>query len=252
MASRGRPAKILTTTDLVELEKFLIGLNFLKKNQQKAIQLLQKEYDEFNEKDLNLLKIVHREKIQFEKRQSLISQIQLKQQNQQPLLANEIEILQLLEKEQDQDTFFRLDRALESYQKIHRAVLNDRIRLENEQKREVLNKSRKTLTEAQIKRNEENRRKYELGGAVLAAFKKMNFDIHSETPDQITSLIVNNTQFASSVRQSKIFKEMRELFLSSRQRQNLFLDVLEGLSTWESNNKKLSTIEIEKHQHKHQ
>ena len=69
MASRGRPAKILTTTDLIELEKFLIDLNFLKKNQQKAIQLLQQEYDQLNEKDLNLLKIVHREKIQFEKRQ---------------------------------------------------------------------------------------------------------------------------------------------------------------------------------------
>ena len=115
MATRGRPAKILTTTDLVELEKFLADLPYLKKNQNLAISLLHsKEFSELDEKDLSLLKIVHREKIQFQQRQAMISQIQIKQRNQQQLLANEIEILQLLEQEQDQDTFFRLDRALES------------------------------------------------------------------------------------------------------------------------------------------
>jgi len=160
MATRGRPAKVLSSKDLLELEKFLIDLDFLKKNQQKAIQLLQKEYEELDEKDLSLLKIVHREKIQFEQRQSLIAQIQIKQRNQQQLLANEIEILQLLEKEQDQDTFFRLDRALESYQKIEKAALEDRIRLENEHKRDILNKTHKKLTEAQKKRNAENQLKY--------------------------------------------------------------------------------------------
>ena len=150
MATRGRPAKVLSSKDLLELEKFLIDLDFLKKNQQKAIQLLQKEYEELDEKDLSLLKIVHREKIQFEQRQSLIAQIQIKQRNQQQLLANEIEILQLLEKEQDQDTFFRLDRALESYQKIEKAALEDRIRLENEHKRDILNKTHKKLTELSL------------------------------------------------------------------------------------------------------
>ena len=117
MATRGRPAKVLSSKDLLELEKFLIDLDFLKKNQQKAIQLLQKEYEALDEKDLNLLKIVHREKNQYQQRQTLLDQIKTKQKNQQKLLANEIEILQLLEKEQNQDNFFRLDRALTSYQK---------------------------------------------------------------------------------------------------------------------------------------
>ena len=40
-----------------------------------------------------------------------------------------------------QDTFFRLDRALESYQKIEKAALENRIRLENEHKRDILNKT---------------------------------------------------------------------------------------------------------------
>ncbi|MEG1235605.1 MAG: hypothetical protein RSE18_17465, partial [Acinetobacter sp.] len=131
MATRGRPAKILTTTDLVELEKFLADLPYLKKNQKLATSLLHsKKFSELDEKDLSLLKIVHREKTQFQQRQSLIAQIQIKQRNQQPLLANEIEILALLKQEMDQDLFFRLDRALESYQKIEKAALENRIRLE--------------------------------------------------------------------------------------------------------------------------
>jgi len=153
MAARGRPTKILTTEDLLELEKFLTDLDYLKKNQKQATMLLHsKEFHELDEKDLSLLKIVHREKIQFEQRQSLIEQIKLKEKNQQPLLANEIEILGLLQQEMDQDLFFRLDRALESYQKIEKAALDNRIRLENEHKREILQKSHKEMTEAQKKR----------------------------------------------------------------------------------------------------
>lgn len=79
MAARGRPAKVLSSKDLLELEKFLIDLDFLKKNQQKAIQLLQKEYEALDEKDLNLLKIVHREKNQYQQRQTLLDQIKTKQ-----------------------------------------------------------------------------------------------------------------------------------------------------------------------------
>ena len=79
---------------LIELEKFLNDLDYLKKNQKQATTLLHsKEFHELDEKDLSLLKIVHREKIQFEQRQTLIEQIKLKEKNQQPLLTNEIEIL---------------------------------------------------------------------------------------------------------------------------------------------------------------
>jgi len=184
MAARGRPTKILTTEDLLELEKFLTDLDYLKKNQKQAIMLLHsKEFHELDEKDLSLLKIVHREKIQFEQRQALIEQIKLKQKNQQPLLANEIEILGLLQQEMDQDLFFRLDRALESYQKIEKAALDNRIRLENEHKREILQKSHKELTEAQKKRNAENQLKYALWGMLKSLYKNLGISItHSQIP----------------------------------------------------------------------
>jgi hypothetical protein len=38
------------------------------------------------------------------------------------------------------DNFFRLDRALESYQKIEKATLEDRIRVEKEDRRELSKK----------------------------------------------------------------------------------------------------------------
>ncbi len=252
MATRGRPAKVLSSKDLFELEEFLMNLDFLKKNQQRANTILHsKEYDELDEKDLRLLKIVHREKVQFEQRQRLITQIQLKQSNKQPLLANEIEILQLLEKEQDQETFFRLDRALQSYQKLEKAALDDRIRLENEHRREVLRKTAKTLSEAQRKRNIENQRKYELGGAVLAAIKQLNIDISQSTPDQIKNRIINNKNFVDKVKNTKIFNEVKKYQDNYFNREKLFVDVIQGLATWSKDEKPLCTIEIIKHKDKY-
>lgn len=252
MATRGRPAKVLSSKDLLELEEFLRNLDFLKKNQKQANLILHsKQYYELDEKDLRLLKVVHREKIQFEQRQALIPQIQIKQRNKQPLLANEIEILQLLKKEQDQDTFFRLDRALESYQKLEKAVLDNRIRLENEHRREVLRKTSKTLSEAQKKRNIENQRKYELGGAVLAAFKQLNIDISQSTPDQIKNRIINNKKFVDKVKNTKIFNEVEKYQDNYFNREKLFVDVIQGLATWLKNEKPLWAIEIEKHKDKY-
>ena len=95
MAARGRPAKILTSNDLMTLQQFLEKLPFLKKNQQQALTLLQQANGIFNDKQLSLLKTADRDKNQFLKRQALIEQIQLKHKNQQPLYANEIEILEI-------------------------------------------------------------------------------------------------------------------------------------------------------------
>jgi len=208
MATRGRPAKVLTPNDLLTLQQFLENLPYLKKNQKLATSLLHsKEFSELDEKDLSLLKIVHREKIQFEQRQLLIEQIKLKEKNQQPLLANEIEILQLLEKEQDQDTFFRLDRALESYQKIEKAALENRIRLENEHKRDILNKTNKELTEAQKKRNAENQLKYALGGMILSMWKGFQVGIDPNNLKKVENIIESSLLSNSKIRNSALYQE---------------------------------------------
>lgn len=246
MAARGRPAKVLSSKDLLELEKFLIDLDFLKKNQQKAIQLLQKEYEALDEKDLNLLKIVHREKNQYQQRQTLLDQIKTKQKNQQKLLANEIEILQLLEKEQNQDNFFRLDRALTSYQKIEKAALEDRIRLENEHKRDILNKTHKKLTEAQKKRNAENQLKYALGGLVLSLWRKRDWPLDPDDLKSVESMIIRNVSFGSKIAKSSLYKEAASITGNHRIARELVLSVIDELPKYKINQQELHKFILEK------
>ena len=251
MPKRGRPAKVFSATDFENLRTFLQQLPFLKKAQEKALNLLQNSSENFDDQQFKILKIANREIILYQQKQTFLEQIKIKQKNQQKLLQNEAEILDLSALDLDQETFFRLDRALESYQKIQKAVLDDRIRLENERRREILQKTGKAITEAQKKRNEENRRKYEIGGAVLAAFKKLDIKIETDTPEQIHNRIVNSQQFVSKVKSTKIFKQIVQQQNNFFRRQNLFIDVLEGLSTWSNRDQKLSTIEIEKHKDKY-
>ena len=243
MATRGRPAKILTTTDLVELEKFLADLPYLKKNQKLATALLHsKEFSELDEKDLSLLKIVHREKIQFQQRQALITQIQIKQRNQQQLLANEIEILQLLEQEQDQDTFFRLDRALESYQKIEKAALENRIRLENEHKRDILNKTNKKQTEAQKKRNAENQLKYALGGIVLSIWKSYQVEIDPNNLKKVENRIKSSLLSSGKILNSVLYKEALAMTQDHKEAKKLFFLALEKLPTYNINKEEFHKV----------
>ncbi|WEV50107.1 hypothetical protein OZX61_11965 (plasmid) [Acinetobacter sp. ESL0695] len=252
MAQRGRPTKVLSSSDLSELLLFIRSLPFRKKNQEHALDLLQRTEQDFDEAEMKILKSADREKLLFQQRQGLLEQIKLKEKNQQKLFENELEILALEKNRQEREDFFRLDRALESYMKIQKAVLNDRIRLENERRRDVLKKSGKSTSEAQKRRNEENRRKYELGGAVLAAFKKLNMDIESLTPEQIQNIIINNITFVKQVKQSEIFKEVIKHQENYFKQRNLFFDVLDGLTKWSKSNKKLSTIEIEKRKSKYE
>ena len=247
MATRGRPAKILTTTDLVELEKFLADLPYLKKNQKLATALLHsKEFSELDEKDLSLLKIVHREKIQFQQRQALITQIQIKQRNQQQLLANEIEILQLLEQEQDQDTFFRLDRALESYQKIEKAALENRIRLENEHKRDILNKTNKKQTEAQKKRNAENQLKYALGGIVLSIWKSYQVEIDPNNLKTVENRIKSSLLSSGKILNSVLYKEALAMTQDHKEAKKLFFLALEKLPTYNINQEDFHKVLLKK------
>lgn len=83
------------------------------------------------------------------------------------------------------------------------------------------------------KRKAENQRKFAIGGAVLAAFKKLNIDISDETPEQIINRIMNTQKFHDEVLQSEIFKEVLNHKKDPSEAKALFLDVLKGLATWE-------------------
>ena len=99
---------------------------------------------------------------------------------------------------------------------------------------------------ASEKRKAENKRKFELGGAVLAAFKKLNIDISNDTPQQITNRIVNTTKLHNEVRKSLIFKDVKTYKNEYFEANKLFIQVLEGLHTWKKDGELLSVIEIKK------
>lgn len=96
------------------------------------------------------------------------------------------------------------------------------------------------------KRKAENQRKFELGGAVLVAFKKLNIDISNDTPQQITNRIMNTTKFHNEVRKSLIFKDVKTYENEYFKANKLFIQVLEGLHTWQKGGELLSVIEIKK------
>ena len=244
MTNRGRPSKILTQNDLDELEIFLRKLPFLKKNQQQALILFTQSSAPYSEPQLKLLKTVHREKNQFQTRQALIQHIQLKQKNQQTLIANEVEILGLLNLTMDQDQFFRLDRALESYQKIEKALLQDRIRVEKEDRKELLRKTNKELTEAQKKRNAENKLKYELGGAVLAAWKELIRPIENIEAEKVKNMIVNNQCFYSVMSQTTLYQYIHPRTGNYFQTRKLFVQVIEGLCEYTEHDLELYVTEV--------
>lgn len=246
MAARGRPAKTLTQNDLDALKFFLSKLPFLKKNQERAVALLQESSGPFDEEQVTLLKTVDREIIRFQQRIALLEQIKLKQKNKQKLLANEIEILDILSQIPDQDNFFRLDRALESYQKIEKAALENRIRLEGEQRRELLNKTSKQMTEAQKKRNAENQMKYALGGAVLSAWKQLKLPIEDIDPQKVEKDLVHSISFLREIRGTQLYNEVYNVTNNHVQTKKLLPELLDALMKYNTNNEYPHQIELKK------
>lgn len=95
-------------------------------------------------------------------------------------------------------------------------------------------------------RRAENQRKFELGGAVLAAYKKLNIDISADTSDQITNRIVNTSRFNKEIRQTKVFEEVKKHKNNYFELNNLFISTIEGLATWSKAGTSLAAIEIKK------
>lgn len=247
MAARGRPTKILTPNDLQALQQFLQQLPFLKKNQQQALTLLRHSQGPFTPQQLTLLKTVDREKNQFQTRQALIQQIQLKHKNQQPLTITEKEILGLLNLDMDQDNFFRLDRALESYQKIEKATLADRIRVEKEDRKELLRKTNKELTEAQKKRNAENQLKYALGGMLQSLYKELGFNITQAEIPLLEHALIQSLMWEKVTKNTKLYKAVEQQSTDINEARDLFHRILEDLPTYKIKEQEFHTVLIQKH-----
>lgn len=162
-------------------------------------------------------------------------------------MANETEILALLKQEIDQDTFFRLNRALESYQKIEKAALENRIRLENEHKREILHKNHKELTEAQKKRNAENQLKYALGGMLQSLYKDLGFSITQSQIPLLEQALIQTFMWEKTTKNTKIYKAVEHNTTDINEARELFHRILEDISTYKIKEQEFLTVLINKH-----
>lgn len=95
-------------------------------------------------------------------------------------------------------------------------------------------------------RRAENHRKFELGGAVLAAYKKLNIDISKVTPEQVANQIVNTTEFNTQIKETIIFKEIAGYESGYFKRNKQFIDVVERFAFWGKSGESVATIEIKK------
>ena len=87
--------------------------------------------------------------------------------------------------------------------------------------------------ENKAKRNADNKKKFELGGALLALLKTKNIDVTKLTAAQMIRAIFNeDIQFNLANRNTIIFQEMLNVGLSETQAKNLFPLVLDQLTDY--------------------
>ena len=99
--------------------------------------------------------------------------------------------------------------------------------------------------DAREKRKVENKRKFQVGGGVLAVFKQLNIDISGDTPEQIINRIVNTQRFYDEILQSEIFKEILKHKIGDSESKKIFIEVLTRLATWEEIEIPVYCLEIE-------
>ena len=93
------------------------------------------------------------------------------------------------------------------------------------------------------KRKAENQLKFELGGAVLAAFKKLNKEI-PEDRSKVTNSIVNNANFWKKVSKTKIYSAISTKESTYFEDIELFIKVIDGLASYSYDGQQLFEYEI--------
>lgn len=238
---RGRPAQLLQMAELHAFVAYLLKKKDRSELQNDVIEILQSEDYDFDQLS-EAQQILVRESLKPYREHVKLDLLFQGLSAQYHHSAYERKLMQLLEDYRDNDLrgsdFNILKTMANRYLsfKAHKLQLSD---LE-------LYLSQLDKKEAKKKRTAENHRKFELGGAVLAAFKELGIDIGQDTPEQVRNRIKNATRFHNDVIRSKIYQEVKNYKSEYFERTKLFNQMLEGLSTWTKGEESLSVIEIKK------
>ena len=238
---RGRPAQLLQIAELHAFVDYLSQKKDRSDLQNDVIAMLRAEnfnFDSLSEAEQILVKEALKPYREHMKLNLLFDEVSV----QYPQTAYEKKFVQLFETYRDNELsgadFNILKTMATRYLsfKAHKLELSDlELYLSQIQKKE-----------ANKKRTAENHRKFELGGAVLAAFKELGIDISESTPEQVKNRIKNVTKFHNDVVKSKVYQEVKSYKNGYFERNKLFHQVLEGLNTWKKEGELLSVIEIKK------
>ena len=238
---RGRPAQLLQIAELHAFVGYLSQKKDRSELQNDVIAMLRAEnfnFDSLSEAEQILVKEALKPYREHMKLNLLFDEVSV----QYPQTAYEKKFVQLFETYRDNELsgadFNILKTMATRYLsfKAHKLELSDlELYLSQIQKKE-----------ANKKRTAENHRKFELGGAVLAAFKELGIDISESTPEQVKNRIKNVTKFHNDVVKSEVYQEVKNYKNEYFERNKLFHQVLEGLNTWKKEGELLSVIEIKK------
>ena len=238
---RGRPAQLLQIAELHAFVDYLSQKKDRSDLQNDVIAMLRAEkfnFDSLSEAKQILVKEALKPYREHMKLNLLFDEVSV----QYPQTAYEKKFVQLFETYRDNELsgadFNILKTMATRYLsfKAHKLELSDlELYLSQIQKKE-----------ANKKRTAENHRKFELGGAVFAAFKELGIDISESTPEQVKNRIKNVTKFHNDVVKSKVYQEVKNYKNEYFERNKLFHQVLEGLNTWKKEGELLSVIEIKK------
>lgn len=238
---RGRPAQLLQIVELHAFVAYLSQKNDRSDLQNDVIAMLRAEqfnFDSLSEAEQILVKEALKPYREHMKLSLLFDELSV----QYPQTAYERKFVQLFEAYRDNELsgadFNILKTMATRYLsfKANKLELSDlELYLSQLQKKEISKK-----------RTAENHRKFELGGAVLAAFKDLGMDISESTPEQMKNRIKNMTKFHNDVMRSTVYQEVKNYKNEYFERNKLFIQVLDGLNTWTKEKELLSVIEIKK------
>jgi hypothetical protein len=238
---RGRPAQLLQMAELHAFVEYLLKKKNRSELQNDVIEILQSEDYDFDQLS-EAQQILVRESLKPYREHVKLDLLFQGLSAQYHHSAYERKLTQLLEDYRDNDlrgSDFNILKIMANRYlsfKAHKLKLSD---LE-------LYLSQLEKKEANKKRTAENHRKFELGGAVLAAFKELGIDIGQDTPEQIKNRIKNTKKFHDDVMKSKIYQDVKNYKNEYFERNKLFVQVLDGLTTWKKDGELLPVIEIKK------
>lgn len=237
---RGRPAQLLQMAELHAFVEFLLEQDTRTELQNQVIDALQAE--DFNFEMLSEAQQILVKEALKPYREHLKLKLLFDELSAQPKQTEyEAKFIELFRAYQNKELDLAETNILKTMCTRYYRFKNQQLQLKDLQ----LYFSQIQKKDTAKKRKAENQRKFELGGAVLAAFKKLNIDISKETPEQITNRIVNAKKFHDEVLQSEIFKEILKHKIGDSESKKIFIEVLTRLATWEEIEIPVYCLEIE-------